>query len=37
MSLVNYYRPLRLHPTAQACAAGTPRCRGREIAVEGWL
>ena len=22
---------LRLHPTAQACAAGTPRCRTREM------
>ena len=24
MYLLNHYRPLRSHPTAQACAAGTP-------------
>jgi len=29
--------PLRSHPTAQACAAGTPRCRGPKIAGEGLL
>ena len=29
--------PLRSHPTAQAYAAGTPRCRGPKIAVEGSL
>ena len=28
---------LRSHPTAQACAAGTPRCRTREIAFGGSL
>ena len=27
--------PLRSHPTAQACAAGTPRCRGPRIALSG--
>jgi len=25
MYLLNHYRPLHSHPTAQACAAGTPR------------
>ena len=29
--------PRRSHPTAQACAAGTPRCRGPQIALEGLL
>jgi hypothetical protein len=37
MSLLNYYRPLRSHPSAQACAPGTPVCRGRKLAVGGSL
>jgi hypothetical protein len=27
--------PFRSHPTAQACAVGTPGWNGREIALEG--
>jgi hypothetical protein len=33
-SFTIHYRPLRSHPSAQACAPGTPGCRGRAIAVE---
>ncbi|OLD20034.1 MAG: hypothetical protein AUJ01_04885 [Acidobacteria bacterium 13_1_40CM_3_65_5] len=29
--------PLRSHPTAQACAVGTTRCRGPTIAADGSL
>ena len=29
--------PHRSHPTVQACAAGTPRRRGTQIALEGLL
>ena len=37
MSLIVNQRPLRSHPSAQACALGTPGERGREIAVGGSL
>ena len=34
MSFPIHYRPLSSHPSAHACAPGTPGCRGRDIAVE---
>jgi CheY-like chemotaxis protein len=37
MFLPNQQRPLRSHPTAQACAVGLRGCRGHEFALDGML